>query len=163
MKQDIDELDREILGLIQRDGLLSLQTIADKVRKLGKVGVSYRLKKLKENGVIQGVYAKLNAEKLGQDYIVIVRVACSRKGPPEQQTSREISRMNGVQSVYGTFGSFDILVIARSVDKKSARDLVYNLYKIPGVRSTETIVVHTVVKESLELALPRTNNENETK
>ena len=69
----IDEKDVEILELLQGDARMSLQKMATKLG-LAKSTLNYRLKKLEEQGIIEGYYAKLNAMKLGKDYYTITFV-----------------------------------------------------------------------------------------
>jgi DNA-binding Lrp family transcriptional regulator len=149
----IDEIDRKILSLIQEDSRMTMVQIASAVGKISKVAVSYRLKKLEDRGIIEKYYAKLNPEKLNRGYLVISRAVCSVKGKREIAVSKQISRLPGVQSVYGIFGDYDLLFIARTVNKEEAKKLLDKVNEIPGVTSSNTIVAHTVVKESLSVDL----------
>ena len=149
----IDEIDRKILSLIQEDNRMTMVQIARAVGKISKVAISYRLKKLEDRGIIEKYYAKLNPEKLNRGYLVISRAVCSVKGKREIAVSKRISRLPGVQSVYGIFGDYDLLFIARTVNKEEAKKLLDKVNEIPGVTSSNTIVAHTVVKESLSVDL----------
>lgn len=149
----IDAIDRKILALIQEDGKLTMQQIAKAIGKISKVAVSYRLKKLEDRGIIERYYAKLNPEKLDRGYLVISRVACKVKGKKEITVSQSIARLPGVQSVYGIFGDYDLLFIARTLNKESAKKLLDRVNGIPGVTSSNTIVAHTITKESLAVDL----------
>jgi DNA-binding Lrp family transcriptional regulator len=107
-------------------------------------------------GVIDGFTTKLNADRLDRGFCIITRVRTSRTGLGPYQAeelSTKIAKLPPVQSVYRTFGPYDILLIARCKDKESARDLLYTIYGLGGVVSTDSSVVHTVVKESLEIGL----------
>ena len=72
----LDELDRNILALLQRDRSLSLDEIA---RRLGasKTPVWNRIRKLKASGVITAEVALLDPEKLGLEscFFVLIRTA----------------------------------------------------------------------------------------
>jgi len=149
----IDEIDRKILSLIQDDSRKTMAEIAGALGNISKVAVSYRLKKLEDRGIIEKYYAKLNPEKLDRGYLVISRAACSVKGKKEIEVSKRIAKLPGVQSVYGIFGDYDLLLIARTVDKEEAKKLLDRVNAIPGVTSSNTIVAHTVVKESLSVDL----------
>jgi DNA-binding Lrp family transcriptional regulator len=149
----MDEIDRKILSLIQADSRMTMNEIARSVGSLSKVAVSYRLKKLEKQGIVESYHAKLNPEKLNRGYLVISRVVCSVKGKREISVSRRISRLAGVQSVYGIFGDYDLLLIARTKDKEAAKRLLDRVNEIPGVTSSNTIVAHTVVRESLSVDL----------
>ena len=149
----IDEIDRKILSLIQENGRKTMTEIASTLGNISKVAVSYRLKKLEKRGFVEGYHAKLNPEKLDRGYLVISRVVCSLKGKRENALSRRISRLPGVQSVYGIFGDYDLLLVARTANKEATKRLLDKVNGIPGVTSSNTIVAHTVVKESLSLDL----------
>ncbi len=149
----IDGIDQKILSLIQDNSRMTMVQIARAVGKISKVAVSYRLKKLEDRGIIEKYYAKLNPEKLNRGYLVISRAVCSVKGKREIAVSKRISSLPGVQSVYGIFGDYDLLFIARTVNKEEAKKLLDKVNKIPGVTSSNTIVAHTVVKESLSVDL----------
>jgi len=149
----IDEIDRKILSLIQENSRMTMVEIARALGKISKVAVSYRLKKLEDRGIIERYFAKLNPEKLDRGYLVISRASCSVKGKKEIAVTQRISRLPGVQSVYGIFGDYDILFVARTVNKEAAKKLLDKVNEIPGVTSSNTIVAHTVVKESLSVDL----------
>jgi DNA-binding Lrp family transcriptional regulator len=151
--QEIDKIDRKILELVQKNGKLTMQEVADSIGKISKVAVSYRLKKLEESGIIERYYAKLNPEKLNRGYLILSRVACKVKGSKEIAVSRKIATFPGVQSVYGIFGDYDLFFIARTRDKESAKKLLDRVNGIPGVSSSNTIVAHTITYESLAVDL----------
>jgi DNA-binding Lrp family transcriptional regulator len=152
-KNGLDEIDRKILSMIQEDSRKTMAEIAKEVGNISKVAVSYRLKKLEERGIIDRYYAKLNPEKVDRGYLVISRAVCSVKGKKEIAVSKRIAELPGVQSVYGIFGDYDLLLIARTVNKEEAKKLLDKVNEIPGVTSSNTIVAHTVVKESLAVDL----------
>jgi Lrp/AsnC family transcriptional regulator, leucine-responsive regulatory protein len=144
----LDSKDRVLLSLIQKNAEYSLSELGRTVG-LSKMAVHNRLNALKENGIIEGSFYKVNAEKVGQDYCVISRITCVYKGQEQLKIAKAIGRLPGVQSIYFIFGSSDILIIARRSNKTSARDLLYKVLKVPGVSSTVTTVAHTTIKESL--------------
>ena len=149
----LDSKDRVLLSLVQKNAEYSLSELGRKVG-LSKMAVLNRLNALKQEGIIEGSYYKVNAEKVGQDYSIITRITCADKGEVQLKIAEAIGRIPGVQSVYLVFGTFDILIIARRRNKSSAKELLYEVVKIPGVSSTVTMVPHTVVKESLYVDTP---------
>jgi DNA-binding Lrp family transcriptional regulator len=144
----LDETDRLLLSILQDDAELSLSELGKRVN-LTKMAISNRMKRLKKLGIIEGSSFRLNPEKLGQDYIVISRVTCRYKGLEQEKIANDIAKFPGVMSVYLVFGASDILLIARRKDKKSAKQLLYDISKIGGVRNTITLIPHTVIKESV--------------
>jgi Lrp/AsnC family transcriptional regulator, leucine-responsive regulatory protein len=150
--KEIDEIDKQILFILQENARSSTKQIAQRIGKISKVAVAYRMRKLVRVGIIDNFTTKLNANKLERGFGIVTRIRCSRKGPYEAELSMKIAKLPGVQSVYRMFGPYDILVIARCKDKESARDLLYAMYGLGGVGSTDTSVVHTAVKESLDIS-----------
>jgi Lrp/AsnC family leucine-responsive transcriptional regulator len=149
----LDEVDRNILSVLQRNARCSTREIAQGIGGISKVAVAYRIKKLIRQGVIEGFTARINGNKVDRSYVIVTRVVCIDKGPRQREIADRIARISGVQSVYQIFGPYDIMVIARTRDKESARDLVYEIYKSGGIRTTNTLVAHTAVKESVEIDL----------
>lgn len=146
----LDEIDRHLLSILQEDAELSLSELGKRV-SLTKMAISNRMKRLKKLGIIEGSSFRLNPEKLGQDYIVISRITCGYKGLEQEKIANDIAKFPGVMSVYLVFGTSDILLIARRKDKKSAKQLLYDISKIGGVRNTITMIPHTVIKESIKI------------
>ncbi len=154
MKTDqIDEIDRKILRILQHDGRASMTEIADKIGKMTKVAISYRIKRLIKIGAIEGFYAKINPNILGQSYLFITGLSIGPKSAGEIAIVKKIAGLEGVQSVFQTFGEYDAFVIGRVRNAEEARDLIYRMLKIDGVRDSTSIISHTVVKESLDVTV----------
>jgi DNA-binding Lrp family transcriptional regulator len=152
-RERLDEIDRKILRILQRDGRASMKDIADDIGKLSKVAISYRVKRLRKIGVIQGFHARIDPDFVGQGFLFISRLSIAAKGAQESLIARKIAALDGVQSVFQTFGDYDILVIGRARDAVSGRDTIQRMLRMKGVSDSTTIVAHTVAKESLDVAL----------
>jgi Lrp/AsnC family leucine-responsive transcriptional regulator len=155
----IDETDRLLLSILQEDAEISLSEIGKRIN-LTKMAVSNRIKRLKSSGIINGSSYRLNPVKLGQDYIVISTITCNYKGGEQEKIANTIAKFPGVMSVYLLFGTSDILLVARRSDRTSAKKLIYEISRIPGVRNTLTMVPHTIIKESLSIDIPPIDREN---
>jgi DNA-binding Lrp family transcriptional regulator len=73
-RERLDEIDRKILRILQRDGRTSMKDIADDIGKLSKVAVSYRVKRLRKMGVIQGFHARIDPDHVGQGFLFVTRL-----------------------------------------------------------------------------------------
>jgi Lrp/AsnC family leucine-responsive transcriptional regulator len=149
----IDEIDRRILRIVQQDGRKSMREIADKIGKMTKVAISYRIKRLIKIGAIEGFYAKINPNIVGQGYLFITGLSIGPKRAGETAIAKKIAALEGVQSVFQTFGEYDALVIGRVRNAEAARDLIYRMLQIGGVRDSTSIISHTVIKESLDVTV----------
>ncbi len=101
----MDKLDRRILELLQKDGSLTAQEIAERVG-LSKVPCWRRIKKLEEDGVIRQTVALLDAKSLNVGTTVFVMMKTSnhsaaagsngfRRRCATSPRSSEIYRMSG--------------------------------------------------------------------
>jgi len=148
----LDQKDELLLSILQDDAELSLSAIGEQVG-LTKMAVSNRIKSLKDAGILEGSHYRVNPQKVGEDYLLVSQVICDVSGPEQEKVASQIARLPGVQTVYLNFGSYDILFVARRRDKRSAKDLLYKVSRIHGIRNTLTTIPHTVIKDSLEVKL----------
>jgi Lrp/AsnC family leucine-responsive transcriptional regulator len=146
--QSLDQKDVLLLSLLQENGELSFADLGRHL-KLSKMAVHNRIANLRNAGILEGTFWRVNPDKLGLEYVMLTRVICKPKGPEQEKISKAIAKLPGVQSVYQVFGSYDILLIARRTDKSSAKQLIYQISQIPGVSNTITTIANTVIKESL--------------
>ena len=80
MNTEIDEIDRQILAELQRDGTLSVDQLSSRVR-LSRNACWRRMKILEDSGVITGRVALVDAEKLGLGLSVFIIVRTSNHDP----------------------------------------------------------------------------------
>ena len=62
MAKNLDRIDRKILNILQKDARISIKDIANQVF-LSSPAVLVRLKRLEEDGYIEGYHAQLNLEQ----------------------------------------------------------------------------------------------------
>jgi Lrp/AsnC family transcriptional regulator, leucine-responsive regulatory protein len=78
---ELDAIDRRILAILQQDGRLSNQDIADRVN-LSPSPCLRRIRRLEETGVIRGYVALLDAQQLGLSLLAFVNVRLEKRGTP---------------------------------------------------------------------------------
>ena len=78
MKQDeLDKLDQRILAILQQDGRLSNQQLAEQVN-LSPAACWRRVRTLEETGIIKGYSAHVAPEIVGQGLCVLVNLSLQR-------------------------------------------------------------------------------------
>lgn len=80
-KIEIDTIDRRILAILQENGRLSNQEIAERIN-LSPSPCLRRIRRLEESGVIRGYVALLDAQKLGLDLLAYVNVRLEKRSGP---------------------------------------------------------------------------------
>ncbi|CAB3762171.1 Lrp/AsnC family transcriptional regulator [Paraburkholderia solisilvae] len=78
---ELDAIDRRILAILQQEGRLSNQEIAERVN-LSPSPCLRRIRRLEESGVIRGYVALLDAKQLGLDLLAFVNVRLEKRGTP---------------------------------------------------------------------------------
>ncbi|SAL58288.1 AsnC family transcriptional regulator [Caballeronia terrestris] len=76
---ELDAIDRKILAILQENGRLSNQEIADRVN-LSPSPCLRRIRRLEESGVIRGYVALLDSQKLGLGLLAYVNVRLEKRG-----------------------------------------------------------------------------------
>lgn len=148
----IDDTDKSILTIIQRDGRESNAEIARQVG-LAPSAVLERIRKLEERGVIQGYTASVDPKQVGFGLIAFVFVRTNECGDGTDQLLAEIAE---VLEVHDVAGEDSYLLKVRASDPEDlARLLREKLKAIPTVVSTRTTVVLQTVKETTQLPLDR--------
>ncbi len=146
----VDELDRKILSLLQKDARLSYREVAKELKVA--VGTVYnRLKRMEEKGIILGFTPKLNYEKLGYELTAIIGIKA--QGKKIIQIEQEIAKNEHVLCVYDVTGEYDIIAVAKFKGREDMNRFVKWLLSIDGVEKTNTHVAMDIVKEDLELPL----------
>ncbi|AQT48881.1 MULTISPECIES: Lrp/AsnC family transcriptional regulator [Burkholderia cepacia complex] len=91
---ELDAIDRRILAILQENGRLSNQEIAERVN-LSPSPCLRRIRRLEEMGVITGYVALLNPQKLGLDLLAYVSVRLEKRGGLAPMRADETSARAG--------------------------------------------------------------------
>ena len=78
----MDDSDRKILTLLQKNARISLKTIAEQTY-LSSPAVSARIEKLEKEGVIAGYHAQLDPVKLGYHIIAFINLNVMPEDKPK--------------------------------------------------------------------------------
>jgi len=151
---ELDQTDRSLLSTLQRDCRIPLQEVA---KKLGvpKSTVHYRIKKLEQEGVIEGYHARVNAAQLGYDYLAVVLVRAKYGPKYHEKVGRKLAKTPGVWAVYYVLGEIDFIVLIRARDRDDYMQKLEQISGMTDIERTSTQVVAKVVKEDPRVELPR--------
>ena len=144
----LDETDVKILKALTLDARLSSRQIAK------QCGVSIgtvlsRIKRMENEGIIQGYSALLDHEKLGYELTVVSEITVSKGRLLEVEN--EIARLPNVCCVYDVTGLIDAVIIAKFKNREELGKFTKRLLTIPFVERTNTHVVLTTIKEDFRI------------
>ncbi|TCL38562.1 Lrp/AsnC family leucine-responsive transcriptional regulator [Anaerospora hongkongensis] len=143
----MDQKDRKILALLQQNARMTNVEIARQIDLAPSVTLT-RIRKLEEQGVIQGYEAKLNPLALGLDMLAFVLVKVI--GPTDIEG--RLINIPGVQEVHNIAGEDCYLVKVRTRNTEALSRLLKENLREDYI-STKTIIVLSVLKETNELML----------
>jgi DNA-binding Lrp family transcriptional regulator len=152
----IDEIDLRILDVLQRDGRISNQDLADKVG-LSPSPCLRRLRQLETSGTIQKYVALVSPAALGHGLQAFVEVRLDRQTRASvDRFEMEILKLPQVLECYLMAGDWDYVLRVVVRDLEEFRDFHMNfLSKIPGVGNVKSNISMKQVKYSTALPLDR--------
>jgi Lrp/AsnC family leucine-responsive transcriptional regulator len=150
----IDRIDRRILQLLQHDGRITNQKLADSVG-LSPTAVLARVQRLTRDGVIRGYRAELDPARLGRGLVVFVEVLLDRTTPGVFDAFKAAVQVHDdILECHMVAGGFDYLIKTRMADMAAYRAFAGQvLWQLPGVRETRTYAVMEEVKAGGALPL----------
>ena len=141
----IDDTDRKILDLLQRDARLTNAAIAAEVG-LTAPSVFERIRKLEGRGVICGYTARVDPVALGRPLTAFIRLTAAYDEKHDAGV-REIARDPDVLEVYNVAGEDCFLIKTRVSNPHELQELINRIRgQITVLRST-TMIVMDAVKE----------------
>src|SRR5512142_2157843 len=148
----LDQLDKEIIDLLTKDGRMSCAEIARAIGTVSERSVRYRLEKLLEENVIR-ITATPVPKSLG--YSVVADVLIEVEVGQVLEIARKIAAFENVSYVACSTGETDISIQIITTNNRELYEFVTEvLGKIPGVRKTTTSMVPIIVKDIEQWRIP---------
>ena len=136
----LDDLDRKILEILQKDGRASHVNIARQLG-VGHTRVRDRILRMEEAGVIAGYRAVLNPAVLGQGVLCIVQLQTDQRMDFDKLIN-EILAIDEVVEVVNVTGEVDAHIRIWARDVPHLREILYDkLSLLPAHRSTNSTIV----------------------
>ena len=150
----LQKKDKEIVKILQSDADITNAELAKRVGLSASAALG-RVKNLKADGVIQGIFAKLNANQLGYSLHVFAHIKLS------SQSKETLSYLEGavkinprVQDCFRMTGDYDYALRLLLRDTSELEYFLANeLSRIPGIASIRTEVAMKCIKQDTRVAL----------
>ena len=153
MSITFDDIDRRILGELQRDAAQNLEALGDRVG-LSRNAIWRRIKALDEAGIIKGRVALLDAAKLGVGLSVVMMIRTSQHDPKWLEGFAKVTlSMPEIQGVYRMTGDLDYMVRARVADMAAYDALYQRLIRKVELSDVSASFVMEEIKETTALPL----------
>jgi len=153
-----DPTDVLILQLLQHDARLTNKEIADKTGR-SVTPVYERIKRLEQDGVIEGYKAILNKDKIGRSLIAYTNVQLKEHSKPMLQAfEKSIVQIEEVLECMHLTGTYDYLLKIAVADIHEYHDFLTNkLAALPNIGTVQSGFVMNEVKRSLAFPIRQHN------
>lgn len=152
MTLKLDDIDRQIVALLTRDGRMAC---ADMAREIGGVTermVRYRLDRLIARGII-AVSAIVDPKAIG--YPVIADVFIEVEPGQVMDLAQQLAAYETITYVACSTGRRDISIQLVARDNRELYDFVIEtIGRLPGVRRTTTSLVPLIIKDDARWRIP---------
>ncbi|MDH3890428.1 MAG: Lrp/AsnC ligand binding domain-containing protein [candidate division Zixibacteria bacterium] len=136
---EIDNLDRQILEYLRRDGRMAFTEIAQKL--IVSAGtIHQRVNKMTDAGIITGSKITVDYSKLGYDVTSLMGIYLKSARDLEMVMNR-LRTFDEIVEVYYTTGSYALIIKARTRTTDAFYQfLLRKLQAIPEIQSTESFI-----------------------
>jgi Lrp/AsnC family leucine-responsive transcriptional regulator len=153
---DIDRYDRQILQVLQEDGRISNQELAERIG-LSPSPCLRRVRALEEAGLIAGYRALLDARKLGLTLTALIHISMDRHTPERfenfEAEVRELPEIVECLLITGQDADYQLKAVVRDMDAYQEL-LLERITRIPGVTGVHSSFVLRRVIERTTLPIP---------
>lgn len=153
----LDNYDRQILRVLQQDGRISNQDLAERIG-LSPSPCLRRLRTLEESGLITGYRALLDAKKLGLSLMALIHISMDQHTPERfsnfEEQIAQIPEVLECLLITGQDADYQLKVVVRDMD--GYQELLLNrITRITGVSGVHTSFVlrRIVDKTALPLSM----------
>ena len=139
----IDEIDRAIIEVLQRDGRVPYTRLGAEVG-LSEAAARQRVQRLTDSGVMQ-VVAVTNPLAHGKRRMAMIGV---RTEGPTDDIAKSLQAMSDIDYLVVSAGSFDLMAEVVVSDDRDLLELTNRIRSVAGVVSTETFIYLDLVKQT---------------
>lgn len=124
--ENLDETDRKILRILQRNSDLTVKELAAKLH-LSTSPTFERQKRLERDGYIERYMAVLNARKVGNGIMVLCNIRLKQHSQELIQEFMDVvQNLEEITECYNTSGDYDFLIKVYAHDMKSYQQFMLN-------------------------------------
>jgi len=148
----IDEISLKILKILQEKARIPNVEVSRQVG-LAPSAVLERIRKLENQGFIDGYEVRLNPKRFAKSMVAFVNVKLKKLGD-EIKVGEKLSLIPEVQEVHYVAGEDSFLVKVRVADTEALGQLTRDkIASIAAVQSTQTAIVLSTYKETAKIPI----------
>ena len=150
----IDEKDKQLLTLLQKNCKLSLRELSQ-ITEMRETTIFARIKRLENAGIIKEYRAILDPKAIGKNVLAFVLIKYDPSaGIKQREVAEKIANLPEIQEVHIIAGDWDMIAKVREKDVESLGKAVLDkIREIKGVKETVSLIVFESIKETTFLNL----------
>lgn len=126
----LDDTDKKILNILQKEGRITTKALAEKLN-LTTTPVFDRIKRLEKNKVIDKYACLLNEKYIERNLTVFISISIKNHGKtPVESFIREMDKLPEVMEVYHIAGNYDFLLKVMMKDMEAYQKFMLNKLSI---------------------------------
>jgi DNA-binding Lrp family transcriptional regulator len=142
----MDKKDNEILKSMMKLKTNNLNVIAGAV-ELSPSSVQKRIKKMEDEKIITGFIPQLNEDVMPEQLTAISMIRAKYEPEYYDKVGNEISKIDGVCSVYYVLGDYDFIAIIKARNRKELELTIKQISAVGSVERSNTITVLSTLLE----------------
>ena len=146
MAEPVDVTDLRLIELLQLDARLSIRALSERLG-ISRANAYSRFNRLVDTGVIRRFTVDVDHSALGLQTSAYVEVSMEQNA--WRSVRDALSQIEAVRYVCLLGGAFDALVLIRTYDNHTLRDVILDeLQAIDGITSTRTLLIFEEVRRT---------------
>lgn len=145
----LDEIDKQILGMLLDDSRTPLIRISEKAG-ISSPAIKERIRKLEQKGVIRGYSTIIDFNKIGLSLTAFIGLTMDESKCCQEDVFQELEKIPHVLEAHFTNGEEDILVKVVTENTETLVELLGKMNAIDSVNRTKTLIaLKTPIERSL--------------
>jgi len=150
----IDEKDKQLLSLLQKNCKISLRELSQ-ITEMRETTIFARIKRLENSGIIKEYRAILDPKAIGKNVLSFILIKYDPSaGIKQREVAEKIANLPEIQEVHIIAGDWDMIAKVREKDVEGLGKAVLDkIREIKGVKETVSLIVFESIKETTFLNL----------
>ncbi len=159
--EQLDDVDKQILELLQEDAKLTIKEISTKLttksklsknQNMSQTAIRARIQKLEKN-LIKKYAAIVDCRYLGYREMVLASLRVNSSQPLDKLKD-EIDKIDEIKYAYIVTGEYPVFAMFKCLDHDNAMGLIEKLRNLDGVEEIKTQIVLDRIKEDHTIIIP---------
>lgn len=135
----LDYINREIIKHLSIDGRIPFSEIA-KTLKISNSLVHQRIKKMQDDGIIEGYSVRLSAKEIGYETITFTGIV-TKEAHYAYSIAENLKKVPEVVECHFVSGKYALFIKIITINNEALRQVLYEqIHKIEGVGSTDSFI-----------------------